>query len=262
MPTEGTNALPLPAEVVHVWYVFTDEARAPELLERYQSLVSPAESTQRQRFAFERDRHQYLVTRVLIRTLLSRYFPVPPTSWTFRANAHGKPAIAGPAGLPPLEFNLSHTRGLIACAVTLGREVGIDVEDVERREVSRDLARRYFAPCEADHLDTLAAADRRRTFFDYWTLKEAYIKARGLGLALPLDRFSFHFDVAGPPRIAFAPELPDDPCSWQFFQHRPSASHQMALAVHIGSGPPLLVETRRTIPLVDEAAGDACVSQG
>ncbi len=101
---------------------------------------------------FERDRRAFLLTRALVRTTLSRYAAVGPADWTFVANVHGRPEILDrPAGVPDLRFNMSHTDGLIACAVTIGREVGVDVEHIDRR-LTHDVAGRFFAPAEVSDL--------------------------------------------------------------------------------------------------------------
>ena len=110
---------------------------------------------------------------------------------------HGRPEILdAPPGTPDLRFNISHTDGLIACAVTIGREVGVDVEHIGRH-LTHDVAGRFFAADEVTDLRGLPFEDQQRVFFDYWTLKEAYIKARGFGLALPLGEFRLQAEPAG-----------------------------------------------------------------
>jgi len=125
-----------------------------------------------------------------LRTTLSRYAAVKPADWQFINNAHGRPELLDrPANAPDLRFNISHTDGLIACAVTIGREVGVGVEQVSRR-LSHDVAGRHFAPGEVNDLRRLPEDEQQRVFFDYWTLKEAYSKALGgnpLQLALGSD---------------------------------------------------------------------------
>jgi 4'-phosphopantetheinyl transferase len=132
--------------------------------------------------------------------------------------------------VPDLRFNISHTDGLIACAVTIGREVGVDVENIGRR-LLHDVAGRHFAPNEVRDLRQLPDDEQQRAFFDYWTLKEAYIKARGFGLALPLGDFAFKLNPPAPPVIAFEPALEDDPATWQFLQDWPTPQHRLGLAV-------------------------------
>ncbi len=237
----------LPFRSVHVDLVLTDSTEAAAKRDRYLPLLSPEEHERMARLVFERDRHRFLLTRALVRTMLSRYAKVAPADWQFIANVHGRPEILDrPAGVPDLRFNISHTDGLIACAVTIGREVGVDVEHVGRR-LTQDIASRSFAPAEVEHLRSLPDEEQERVFFDYWTLKEAYIKARGFGLALPLGDFAFHFSADGPPSIAFEPSLPDDPATWQFLQDWPSPAHRLGLAIR-RTGDDLPVRMRHVVP--------------
>ncbi len=237
----------LPFRSVHVDLLSTDNSEALAKRERYLQLLSPDEHERMARFVFERDRVRFLLTRALVRTTLSRYAPVAPADWHFIANAHGRPEILDrPAGVPDLRFNLSHTDGLIACAVTIGREVGLDVEHVGRR-LTQDVAARFFAPAEVAHLQSLPAEQQERVFFDYWTMKEAYIKARGFGLALPLGDFAFHFAPDQPPTITIEPSLQDDPATWQFQQDWPTPIHRLGLAIR-RTGDDLPVRLRQVVP--------------
>ena len=239
----------LPVHAVHIDLVATDDAAALELKDRYLELLSPEEHERMARLVFERDRRRFLLTRALVRTMLSRYAAVPPKDWAFVANVHGRPELLDrPDGVPDLRFNISHTDGLIACAVTIGREVGVDVEHVGRR-LTRDVPARFFAPREVADLHAVPEPERHKIFFDYWTLKEAYIKARGFGLALPLADFAFRLSSSSPPEISFEPALPDDPATWQFAQAWPTPMHRLGLAVR-RSGPDLAIRIRQVTPQV------------
>lgn len=258
MQTTQTQLIELQPGVAHLWYVFCDRVdpvRDAGLVAAYHRLMSPEEATQQARFYFPEGRHEYLLTRALVRSVLSRYEPVAPEAWTFVRNQYGCPQIAGPSsGAPPLRFNLSNTRGLIACLVARGVDVGVDVEDTERTSATVEIADRFFSPAEVRALNTLPEADQRARFFQYWTLKESYIKARGMGLSIPLDQFSFHLDDGPPIRISFDPRLVDAPGAWQFAQFRPSARHAMAAALRKGDGPPLSIELKETVPLMDASS--------
>jgi len=131
----------------------------------------------------EEDRRRALVSRALLRETLSRYAPVRPEAWAFAPGAHGKPAISNPAGLR-LRFNLSHTGKLVACALTLDDEIGVDLEDTTRELDPFEIAERVFSREEIAAFRALAPESQRRRFFESWTLKEAYLKARGLGFEL------------------------------------------------------------------------------
>lgn len=221
----------LPFNAVHIDLVETANQAALDKLDAYKAWLSHDEHERMARFVFDRDRRAFLMTRALVRTMLSRYASVAPADWRFIANVHGRPEILDrPKGAPDLRFNISHTDGLIACAVTIGREVGVDVENIGRH-LQHDVAGRHFAPNEVTDLRKLPEDQQRRVFFDYWTLKEAYIKARGFGLALPLGDFAFKLHPPAPPTITFEPSLDDDPATWQFMQEWPTPQHRLGLAV-------------------------------
>lgn len=206
-----------------------------------EALLDDDERERWRRFVFDDDRRQFLLAHAMLRTVLSRYADVPPSAWRFRKNEFGRPEIAVPATAAGLSFNLSHTRGLVACAVTLGRTVGIDVEDLGRPTPTAELAERYFSAFERAELRRLPAERQTERFFELWTLKEAYLKARGVGLSLGLDRCSMHFPLGDPPTISFAPDFIDDPAAWQFAQFRPTPGHMLAVAVCRPPGVPFRI---------------------
>ena len=181
----------------HIWLTGPAE---PEASPDYLRLLAPEELEQYERFKVEKARRLYLAARALARSTLSLYYPaVEPADWRFKFNRHGRPEIDGPDAWPPLRFNLSHTDGLVACLVTLELDAGVDVEFIERRINLVGVAKHSFSKIEAREVRARAGRARRTRFFSYWTLKEAYIKARGMGLALPLRRFSYGFEERGEP---------------------------------------------------------------
>jgi 4'-phosphopantetheinyl transferase len=252
--TADAAAWTLSPREVHVWAADPDTIADEALLARYHAVMTPAERTQQARFHFARDRHRYLVTRALVRSVLSHYTGVAPEAWRFVANEYGCPAIAEPPGFPRVRFNLSHTTGMIVCAVALGHEVGVDVEDTTRRGETVSIADRYFSPSEVRDLHAIPEAERRARFFEYWTLKESYIKARGMGLSLPLEQFSFRLRERGTIGIAFDPRLRDTPRHWQFRLWRPTPRHQVALAVRRTDEDDLAIRIRRAVPLLEPGA--------
>jgi 4'-phosphopantetheinyl transferase len=139
---------------------------------------------------------------------------------------------------------------MIVLGITTGRELGVDVENVRAREVSMDIAGHYFAPQEVAVLHAAPANEQQDRFFEYWTFKEAYIKARGMGLSLPLDKFSFHYPHDRAVGIAIDPALSDDAARWQFWQFRPAPEYLVAVcAERVGGQSPRLV-VRQTVPLL------------
>jgi 4'-phosphopantetheinyl transferase len=240
---------------VDLWFTSLDRVHDESLLTHYRGLLTSEERQQEKRFYFERDQHSYLVTRALVRTTLSRYAPVPAAQWMFQASAHGRPEILNDHPLARrISFNISHTRGLIVLAVTGGQAVGVDIENIRVRQVSLEVADRFFSPQEVLDLRAAPAASRPERFFHYWTLKESYIKARGLGLSIPLEQFSFHFPPPAGVGIRFEPQLEDDPARWRFWQLRPAAEFLAALCVERAQPLAPQLVLRSIVPLQHEEA--------
>lgn len=254
MPVSELRAQ-IEAGEVHVWLARPGEIGEAGLIERYRGMVTAAERERGERFRFERHRDQYWVTRALVRTCLSRYFAVEPGDWRFEPDADGRPFVVAPVDIAPLSFNLSHTDGLIACALSWGAVVGCDVEDLSRRVEGAGIASRFFARPEVECLEACDPRDRRVRFLEFWTLKEAYVKARGTGLRTSLQSFSFSMwnrpggRADAPPdriRIEFH-GLDDDPAGWWFSLRRVDAQHVLALAVASSRARP--IRLRECVPL-------------
>lgn len=242
---------------IDVWLTYYDEIVDDRQLARLRLLLSDEEVAQERRFYFADDRKRYLVTRAMLRMLLSRYAPIAPEHWAFTKNAYGRPVIAdaivdAEAQARGLCFNLSHTRGLIALAVTRGRELGVDVENVAARAVSLDVAEHFFSASEVAELACVPPERRQDRFFEYWTFKESYIKARGMGLSLPLDRFSFRFPDHNAVSISIDPDLEDQADRWSFWQYRPTPDYLMAICAERGVDAAPTISMRKFTPLSHE----------
>jgi 4'-phosphopantetheinyl transferase len=224
--------LDLEAGQAHVWFARPDLLTDPVAVGECEAILSSEERERAARFRFPEHAHTFRVSHALVRSCLSHYCPqVAPAAWRFVENEHGRPDVAPSVGAPPIVFNLSHTEGLAACAVALDAPIGVDVEWVDRRSATTEIADRFFAAAEVEQLRATAAPAQKSRFFDFWTLKESYIKARGKGLAIPLGRFAFSVVDAPPIRLSVAPELADDPARWQFALWSPLATHRAALTV-------------------------------
>ncbi len=186
---------PLPPGRVDLWFASVETAVARGRIAVYRGSLPADEVARADRYRQEKDRNCCLVARALVRSVLSDYTGHDSAVWTFRYNAHGKPSIAEPAGLS-LSFNVSHTSGLVICGVASAGELGVDVEHLGRACSYLDLARRFFAGPEIAFLEQAPPERQAGIFLEFWTLKEAYIKARGLGLSMPLAEFAF--TLAGP----------------------------------------------------------------
>jgi 4'-phosphopantetheinyl transferase len=180
-------SLELDARAIHVWRADLDAAAAAGNGRLFSTLAAE-ERERASRFHLERDRDRFVACRALLRALLGRYTGTAPERVAFRYGPHGKPfpGGAGPAG--DIQFSVSHSRG--SALFAFGRcEIGVDLEYVRSDLDFRDLAQSCFTPEEQDAIFLLPAPAQARTFFDYWTLKEACIKADGRGLAVPLQGF-------------------------------------------------------------------------
>jgi 4'-phosphopantetheinyl transferase len=194
MSADRTRIIPLSASEIHLWFAFYNEINHEPLLSAYRDLLNEAEKEQEPRFYFARDRRRYLVTRALVRTVLSRYAPIQPKEWIFSANAYGRPEIVNvQAKNECWSFNISHTHRLIVLGMTRDRALGVDVENFSARHATIEIADHYFAPFEVAALSATQPLQQQYRFFEYWTFNESYIKARGMGLSLPLDKFNFHY---------------------------------------------------------------------
>ena len=245
--------IPLTSGEIHLWLTRPDEIHEADLLIAYRALLNPAEKEQQMRFYFARDRHRYLVTRALVRTVLSRYIEVAPCEWMFSSNAYGRPHAVNQGAVDcSLTFNLSHTEGLIVLGVTKGRSLGVDVENIVTRKTPIDIANRYFAPQEVAALNVVLPDQQQYRFYEYWTFKEAYIKARGMGLSLPLDKFSFHYANDHIVDLAIDPELGDDAARWEFWQFQPTSDHLVAVCAERINAPSPRLIVRKRVPLKSE----------
>jgi 4'-phosphopantetheinyl transferase len=246
--------LELPRDEIHLWLAGYDEIDTGRLDGAYRALLNKFETEQQSRFYFERDRRRYLVTRALVRTVLSRYEPIAPNDWLFTNNAYGRPSVANELKDCELFFNVSHTQNLIVLGVAKGRTLGVDVEHIRTRHASIDIARRYFAAVEVQALLETSTDRQLSRFFEYWTLKEAYIKARGMGLSIPLDKFSFSYPNDAAIEFAVHPDLRDDAEHWQFWQLRPGPDHILALCAERIERCESKLIVRKVLPLVREEA--------
>jgi len=221
------DTTPLITEQAHVWL--------PTL---------PADEQQRfLRYRRPLDAHQFLVGRLMIRRWLAEATSIPASDWRFSEGERGRPEIAGPD--TQWSFNLSHSGGLVACAlaralapvVPPGADagIGVDLEDLDRRPLSPDLIHRFCAPSEVVDIERQPEALRAQRFLTYWTLKEAYLKARGLGIAVHLA--DLDFSLEGPhPAIRFRESLAGTASDWAFELFQPTPRYLLSVAAPLPPG--------------------------
>ncbi|BAC90792.1 4'-phosphopantetheinyl transferase family protein [Gloeobacter violaceus] len=218
----------LGADDVHVWRacLMQPDARVLELVET----LSEDERHRAERYRFVGDKRRFIVARGLLRRILRCYLEIPAAQIRFSYGIKGKPALALPGCT--LQFNLSHSREVVLIALTLRRDIGIDLELVRSLAAMDQMAERFFSAHEKQMLGVLAPLERQETFFRFWACKEAYIKACGKGLALALDQFDVAIEPdGGVSLLANRQERDAHPGHWAIRQIEPGKNYVAAVAV-------------------------------
>ena len=241
----------VPDHQVDVWCAFLDEGEAPDLGQLHQSVLSSDEALRYARFHFDKDRQQFLLTRALIRDVLARYVGTEPSALVFTQNEYGKPVLAEPITCS-VAFSLSHTQGLSVCAVAWNRMIGVDVERLDRTNCHPEIATRFFAPTEAAYLGRLEGEQRRLEFLRLWTLKEAFVKARGKGLSIPLNSFTIGCSPGEPARVSLQDGDQGHESDWRLLQIRLGRSFQIAVVMEVPEQQNLQVRFSKLVPLTGQ----------
>jgi len=230
---QGWKVIRIFPNEVHLWYAYDETIRSSVFSTCYLDFLSEKEKYRHQHIHVDKHRHQYLITRALVRTVLSLYVDdVLPKQWEFSTNIYGKPYIKYPSLPIALRFNLSHTEKLVVLAVSLDQEIGVDAEYLAGKCEIIEIAKEFFSKIEVDNLLALPKEKQQNRFFDLWTLKEAYIKASGKGLYLPLDEFSYSFLLGSEIAISFDSHKNDKPENWQFWQIKANNHHKVSVAIN------------------------------
>ncbi len=207
-------------------------------MKTFHGLLSTDEQQRASRFHFQRDRNHFVLARGILRTILSRYLNVSPDQIVFSFSEYGKPALSLEMDDRTLRFNVTHSHDIALYAVTRGREIGIDIELVREDFASLEIAEHFFSPTEVSMLYSLPHASRAKAFFDCWTRKEAYIKARGEGLSYPLHKFTVSLDPQSPTGLLSVDDDPSQAARWTLVELLAGQGYRAALAVE--GNPPVL----------------------
>lgn len=211
---------------IHVWRASLDLEK--EALGGCTSILSEDEKLRASRFLFPRDRDHFIAARGVLRQLLGKYLDCSPAQMEFEYGPHGKPALCTPDGGAPIRFNLSHSHGLAVYAFASNRELGIDLEPIRPEFAGENIAERHFSTRELDEWHRLPPELRAEAFFLCWTRKEAYVKARGEGLQIPLASFSVTLTPGQPEELHSL-----DAAKWRLHSFQPAQEYAAAL---VGEG--------------------------
>jgi 4'-phosphopantetheinyl transferase len=223
-------SIPLNEAEVHVWKVsiLQEQSTIPPLF----SLLSADERERSARFVFERDRNRFVASRAILRLIIARYRGMKPGEIVLVYDSYGKPSMSPDQNLNGLSFNLAHSGDRAVYALARNVQVGIDIEQQRNDLPVLELAKRFFSPRERRALCSLPEDERREAFFRCWTRKEAYLKALGQGLSVPLERFTVSVRPAESPILLEA--LPsDDPTTWTILDLPAETGFMAALAVQL-----------------------------
>ena len=213
---------------IHVWLEEVDQSDAQK--DSIGAEILSADELERAaRYRFPSDRRLFRFAHTFLRKTLGKYLNANPAKLQFTIGDHGRPELAG----LELRFNLTHTKGLAGCIVTRGMDCGVDAEAIDRRADHELLSRKVFSETEQAAFLAAPAAERYLRFFQMWTLKEAYIKARGLGMALPLREISFDLSAAEP-TASFGPNVGDTGNHWRYWSGKATERHVYGVAVRCG----------------------------
>lgn len=250
MQDAATNhaGAPPPRHHIDVWLCYENEVDE-DLLRAYVPLLTEAERAKAARFYFDADRNRHIISRALLRTILPDYLGISHQALRFQSDRFGRPSLDNPEALAcGLDFNLSHTAGLVALAAACHTAVGVDVENASRQQPAMELASRFFSPDEVASLRTFGGDALNVEFYRHWTLKEAYLKAYGVGLSAPLDQFGFRL-TAQRAEFYLTPAAEHRADEWYFAQWRASADHLLAVCARHEHEIPPTFTLRWIVPL-------------
>jgi 4'-phosphopantetheinyl transferase len=208
------------------------------VVEALVSVLSADERTRAARFVFARDRRRFVVTRACLRTLLGRLSGDSPAAIQFAYGPHGKPALAPDGSGPAAHFSVSHSEDLALIALGAGQPLGVDLEAVRPIADLEQIATRFFTPAEARTIATVPPAQRTLAFLLCWTRKEAFAKALGGGLSVPLDSYQVACHPGEPARLVDVAGDPTEAARWSVFDLRPTPGFVSAVVVRARPAPP------------------------
>jgi len=212
LPDQFPAGLSLGNSEIHVWHRRRDPEEAE--LERLRTVLSNDELARAARFRFEKDRNEFIVSRGMLRCVLGSYISKSPTDLQFQYSEFGRPMLTAAANVPSIDFNVSHSGGVILWAFAQNRRIGVDVEELRPDFDTLEIAERFFSTSERQTLRSLPPDRRPEAFFRCWTRKESFIKALGEGLSHPLDQFDVTLATGAPAQLLATRPNASDVKAW------------------------------------------------
>lgn len=232
----------LGADEAHLWRASLNQEA--HTIANLAALLSQDEYSKAMRYYRPADRDRYIAGRGILRKILSAYLALPPSELRFTYNEYGRPALSDDQNDRALNFNLSHSGALALYAVTRGRTVGIDIEQIREDFATLEIAEHFFSKDEVEALKSLPEGQRTAGFFNCWSRKEAFIKAKGMGVSYPLDRFTVSLAPDDPPALLKVDDDELEATQWRLYELKPGAGYAAAL---IAAAPPITLKRRHWV---------------
>lgn len=218
--TSASTSLEIGSEEIHLWRVRLDGVGYQD--ERLAAVLSGEEQDRAQRFRFDQHRNRFIRSHGISRLILAKYTSVDPSELTFDTGTHGKPFLVS-VYHPLLRFNLSHSGDLMILGLAVAREIGVDVEVINDQVEWKQIAANYFNEYELKGIDSIPAGKQQlQAFYRVWTIKEAYLKARGDGLPGGLDRVVVNLEPSHPEIFISLPGGEIEKRRWQAITFSPA----------------------------------------
>ncbi len=235
----SSNGIDLSNDDLHVWRASLDQDRATIL--KLSALLTPDERQRAEKYFKLIDRDRFILARGVLRKILSAYLHIAPCELRFIYNEYGKPSLSADQNHCALSFNLSHSNNLALYAVACGRCVGIDIEYIREDFATLEIAKHFFSKDEVAALKSLPADQRTIGFFNCWSRKEAFIKAKGMGVSYPLDRFTVSLAPGEPPALLKVDDDEREVARWKMYELNPGAGYAAAMII---TRPPVTLKQR------------------
>jgi len=235
----SSGGIDLDTDEAHIWRASLNQGA--ETIESMAALLSPDERQRAVRYHRPVDRDRFIAGRGILRKIISAYLALPPDQLRFTYNEYGKPAVSDEQNDRALNFNLSHSAELALYAFTRGRGVGIDIEYIREDFATLEIAERFFSKDEVTALKSLPTDQRTMGFFNCWSRKEAFIKAKGMGVSYPLDRFTVSLVPGEPPALLKVDDDEREVARWRMYELKPGDGYVAAM---IATAPPVMLKQR------------------
>jgi 4'-phosphopantetheinyl transferase len=223
--------LELPIENIHIWKANLD--RSESFVKQMEKSLSDDELSRAKKYHFSRDAEHFIVSRGILRKILSLYLKIKPDQLEFQYGAYGKPYLTENLNKNTIQFNIAHSHSLAVYAFALDVQLGIDVEYICRTPGAEDIFARFFSTYENSVFQKLPMEQRQWAFFRCWTLKEAFIKATGEGLAYPLNQFDVAFAPGEPARLLNIAGNSEEAFQWILKDFTPDSGYISAIALKV-----------------------------